>query len=121
MLVPMPPTLDQIARNRIKAWMTTTRTTQTTLAERIGRDQPWMSNYLNDKVNADLETLRKMAEVFGYTFQDLFAQSSNPRFAKFFADYSVLPPLMQADLEGIAAHMLAALNPPKRRRRGSSR
>lgn len=121
MLVPMPPTLDQIARDRIKTWIATTHTTQSTLAERIERDQPWVSHYLAARVDADLETLRKMAEVFGRQFQDLFSQPSHPRMAKFFDDYSALPPVFQADLEAIAAHMRAVLTrPPRRRRRGSS-
>jgi transcriptional regulator with XRE-family HTH domain len=122
MLVPIPLTLDQIARDRIRAWMAATHTTQSTLAARIGRDQLWMSQYLSAKTDADLETLRKMAEAFGRQFPDLFAQPSHPRFAKFFDDYLALPPLMQADLEAMAAHLRAALTPSaRRRRRGSPR
>jgi len=122
MLVPMPLTLDQIARDRIRAWMAATHTTQVTLGDRIGRDQPWMSQYLSAKTDADLETLRRMAEAFGRQFPDLFAQPSHPKFAKFFDDYLALPAVMQADLEAMAAHLRAALTrPPRPRRRGSSR
>jgi transcriptional regulator with XRE-family HTH domain len=122
MLVPMPPTLDQIARDRIKAWMAATHTTQETLGQRIGSDQSWVSTYLSGDHPADLEELRKMAELFGSTFQLLFAEApGNPKLAKFFADYLALPPKLQAHLEGLAADMRAALTRRPRRRRRESR
>src|SRR5262245_46159879 len=119
MLVPMPPTLDQIARSRIKSWIETTHITQAELGARIGKDQPWVSTYLAGHIDADMETLRKIAEVFGHTFSTLFAQPTNPKFAKFFEDYLALPPRFQAHLEGMAADLRGAIvRPPRRRRRG---
>ena len=58
MLAPMPQTLDEQARQRIRTWIQLTGVTQKTLGERIGRNQAWMSRYLSGELNADLETLR---------------------------------------------------------------
>jgi predicted transcriptional regulator len=56
---PMPLTLDQVARDRIKHWIVSTGVTQTELAARIGRTQAWMSRYLSGEFDADLETLQE--------------------------------------------------------------
>ena len=61
---PMPPTLDEIARARIREWMRTTGATQVMLAGRIGKTQAWMSRYLSGELDADLESLRGMAAAF---------------------------------------------------------
>jgi len=63
----VPLTLDQQARERIKTWVASTGVTQTELAKRIGRNQAWMSRYLNGEFAADLATLQQMAETFGFT------------------------------------------------------
>jgi transcriptional regulator with XRE-family HTH domain len=73
MLAPVPPTetLDEQARKRIKSWLETTGQTQTWLAERIGRNQPWMTRYLRGEFDADLETLQKIAREFGHPLSAL--------------------------------------------------
>jgi transcriptional regulator with XRE-family HTH domain len=68
----MPLSLDALARQQIRQWLQSTGITQVNLAEQIGRNQAWMSRYLAGDFDADLETLRKIAQVFGHNLATLF-------------------------------------------------
>lgn len=83
--------LDYVARERIKQWMTATRTTQVSLANSINRKQAWMSRYLGGEYDADLETLRKIAAVFGRQISALFDTPSDPEIAELVSHYNALP------------------------------
>lgn len=90
-LTPMPKSLDELARGRIQTWIAGTGITQTALAERIGRNQAWMSRYLGSEFNADLETLQKMAAVFGHSLAALLDAPTAPDEAKLVEAYRALP------------------------------
>lgn len=87
-----PETLDQRARNRIRTWISSTGITQTTLADRIGRNQAWMSRYLAGDFDADLTTLEKMAAVFSHPLTALLDLPSNPDEFKLIETYRALRP-----------------------------
>jgi transcriptional regulator with XRE-family HTH domain len=59
--------LDERARQRITTWLQTSGKTQTAVAEAIGRNQAWMSRYLDAEFDTDLETLERLAAQFGHT------------------------------------------------------
>lgn len=83
MTPPAPkPNLDEIARSRIRAWITSTGVTQTDLSARIGRNQAWMSRYLKGEFAADLDTLQAIAQVFGHTLAALLNLPTDPDEAK---------------------------------------
>jgi transcriptional regulator with XRE-family HTH domain len=86
-----PPTLDQIARERIRAWIQGTGVKQTTLAPLIGKPQAWISRYLSGELGADLETLAAFARVFGHSLTTLFNTPADPGEARVVALYRALP------------------------------
>jgi transcriptional regulator with XRE-family HTH domain len=90
-LTPMPPTVDQVVRDRIRTWITSTGVTQTELAERIGRTQAWMSRYLHGEFDADLETLQKMAHAFGQGLGALLDAPTDPMEARVVEGLRALP------------------------------
>jgi transcriptional regulator with XRE-family HTH domain len=89
---PMPPTLDEIARARIREWMRTTGATQVMLAGRIGKTQAWMSRYLSGELDADLESLRGMAAAFEHSLSALLEAPTNPIEAELITLYRALHP-----------------------------
>jgi transcriptional regulator with XRE-family HTH domain len=111
----MPPSLDELARGRIRSWIASTGVTQTALAERIGRNQAWMSRYLAADFDADLSTLQKIAEVFGHSLNALLDTPRDPQEAALIESYRALSP---ADRQ-LARDLLARWSRP--RRRGRSR
>lgn len=88
----MAQTLDELARARIKAWIESTGVTQTELAARIGRNQAWMSRYLAAEFDTDLETLQKIARVFGHSLTALLESPADPDEAALIAAYRACPP-----------------------------
>lgn len=88
----MPVSLDQLARERIKAWIASTGVTQGNLAERIGRNQAWMSRYLAAEYDTDLETLQKMARVFGHSLTALLESPTDPDESKLLNAFRALRP-----------------------------
>lgn len=88
----MTATLDEQARSQIKKWIDSTGITQTALADRIGRNQAWMSRYLAGDFDADLTTLQKMAEVFGHPLTALLGLPKDPEEATLIAAYRALRP-----------------------------
>src|SRR5262245_42574880 len=86
-----PTTLQEQARARIKSWLSATRTTQVSLANRIDKKQAWLSRYLSAEYDADLETLRAIANVFGREISALFDTPSDPEIAELVSHYNALP------------------------------
>jgi len=64
-------THDDRARERILDWIARSGLTQHEIARAIGRTQPWLSRYLKGALNADFETLAKLASVFGHSLGSL--------------------------------------------------
>jgi len=85
------PTLDQQVRDRIRMWVQSTGVKQTQLAERIGRNQPWVTRYLKGEFNADLDTLQKIAQAFGHTLAALVDQPRDPLDAKMLEEFHAAP------------------------------
>lgn len=107
-LIPVPPSLDQQARDRIKAWIASTGVTQTELADRIGRNQAWMSRYLKGEFDADLETLQKIAQTFGFTLIALLDLPSNPHEARLMEEFRALTPRGRSSLLDFLANQRQA-------------
>lgn len=84
-------TYEQRARARIQIWVDKTKMTQAQFGERIGRNQEWVSRYLNTKLEADLQTLEQMAGVFGHTLFALLDLPRDPREARLIEFYRALP------------------------------
>jgi len=101
-LVPMPPTLQQIARAQIKRWIGSTGITQTALGERIRRNQAWMSRYLGGDIDADLDTLDQIANVFGHRLTQLLDVPTDPEEAALIAAYRAL----RAEVRPLALRIL---------------
>jgi transcriptional regulator with XRE-family HTH domain len=68
---------DDIARARVAQWLAGSKMTQTALADLIGRNQAWMSRYLDGEFDTDLETLERMAAAFGHSLFELLDASQN--------------------------------------------
>ena len=96
--MPVPLTIDQQARERIKAWVASTGVTQTELADRIGRNQAWMSRYLKGEFDADMETLQKIAGIFGFSLIALLNLPTDPHEARLVEEFRALPPRGRASL-----------------------
>jgi transcriptional regulator with XRE-family HTH domain len=86
-----PQTLDQLARTRINTWIASTGTTQKKLGEQVGRNQAWMSRYLSGDLDADLETLERIARVFGHTLSTLLNSPTDPDEAVVIDLYRAIP------------------------------
>jgi transcriptional regulator with XRE-family HTH domain len=63
--------LDDVARARILAWLRASGKTQADLGRDIGRNQSWMSRYLDGEFDADLDTLQRIAFAFDHTLTAL--------------------------------------------------
>lgn len=64
--------LDEQARDRLRAWQKA-QMKQAELGRRIGRDDVWISRYFDGRYyDADLDTLKKMADACGHTLFELF-------------------------------------------------
>ena len=105
----MSPSLDDQARSRIKKWLASTGTTQTALAEKIGRTQAWMSRYLSGEFDADLETLQKIARVFGNNLTGLLDVPADPEEGTLLTAFRALPP----DVRKLLLAFAAALTRPR--------
>jgi len=74
--VATPP--DTLARERIKRLVADAGFRQQAFGKRIGKGQVWVSRYLQGKVDADLDTLQRMAAVFGLSL-DALLHEPDPR------------------------------------------
>src|SRR4051812_25890093 len=63
--------LDEVARARLRDWLKSTGETQTDFGNRIGRNQAWMSRYLDAEFDADLTTLQRIADAQNITLWQL--------------------------------------------------
>jgi transcriptional regulator with XRE-family HTH domain len=114
-LTPVPQSLDQQARERIKSWVATTGVTQTDLAARIGRNQAWMSRYLKGDFAADLETLMKIAAAFGFSLVALLDLPRDPHEARLVEEFRALTPRGRASLLDFLTNQRQARPPRKSR------
>src|SRR5580765_1023168 len=81
------------ARVRVKQWMRTTGVTQAALAQRIGKQQAWLSRYLAGKYDADVVTLERLAQAFGHTVSALLVQpAADPTEARVLDLFRALTP-----------------------------
>lgn len=89
---------DRAARRQIHDWMRSTGITQRQVAQRIGKQQAWLSRYLAGHRDADLDTLEKLAAVFGHPLSAL-----------------LIPPAAIDPVEARLLHLYRALTPRGRR------
>src|SRR5262245_13012910 len=86
------PSIHVRIRRRIVQWMTMTETSQLVLAERIGKDQPWVSRYLAGQHDPDLPTLERMAAAFGHTLYALLDVPTDAQETRVIEMYRALKP-----------------------------
>lgn len=65
--------LDDVARDRLRLWLGASEKTQASLATEIGRNQAWMTRYLDGQFDADLDTLQRIAVAFENTLACLLS------------------------------------------------
>jgi transcriptional regulator with XRE-family HTH domain len=90
-------------------------TTQTVLAQRIGKDQAWMSRYLAGTHDADLATVERLAAAFGHTVATLLDVVTDEKDARVLEMYRSLSPTDRATI----VRLLELTTRPKRTRRSS--
>ena len=100
-----PASLDKQVRARIRAWLAGSGLTQTAFSDRIGKNQPWVSRYLKGEVEADLDTLQRMAEVFGHNLSTLLNQPSDPLELTLVELYRSVPARARATLLELLRHL----------------
>ena len=83
---------DDTARAKVAQWLATSKMTQTTLADNIGRNQAWMSRYLDGEFDTDLETLERLAQAFGHTLFELLDTPANITEAEVIERWRALKP-----------------------------
>jgi transcriptional regulator with XRE-family HTH domain len=86
-----PPRRDDLVRERIRRWIQSSGVTQTAVATLIGKPQPWISRYLGGELDADFETLERLARVFGHSLTALFDSPADPAEARVIDLYRALP------------------------------
>jgi transcriptional regulator with XRE-family HTH domain len=118
-LAPMPQTLQELARAQIQKWIVGTGITQTELAARIDRNQAWMSRYLKEAYDADLEDLNRMAQVFGHTLAQLFQLPIDPEEAALISGYRAMKLEARKHVFGLVQELSRGKGKP--RARGRSR
>lgn len=100
--------LADLARRRITAWMESNRQiTQAKVAEAVGVSQSWVSLYKSSGVEADLDQLAAMAEVFGHTVNELLDLRPDPKEQALVEAFRALPP----EKRDLAIRMLDAMIP----------
>jgi transcriptional regulator with XRE-family HTH domain len=107
-MYPPAQTLQALARARIKTWLSATGMTQTALAERIHRNQAWMSRYLSEDIDADVDTLQQMAAVFSQSIGALLDSPPNPDEAKLIEAYRALKPETRPHILGLLRDLTQA-------------
>jgi transcriptional regulator with XRE-family HTH domain len=110
----MPPALDEVARQRIKAWLAGSGMSQIELARRLGKTQAWVSRYLRGEFNTDMETLQQMARIFGHTFFALLDVPSDALEAELVGHYRALPADMRRAVLTLLAGWTRRLRKPGR-------
>jgi transcriptional regulator with XRE-family HTH domain len=107
-----PPTssFDDWVRGQIRRWLEVRGMTQTTLSERIGRNQVWLSRYLKGEFATDFDTLALIAEAFDQTLFALLAVPRDDEEAQLMGDYRALP----RSARRLARQLVAELARPRR-------
>lgn len=113
----MAPTKSELVRIQIRQWIDSTGITQVALAERIGRNQAWMSRYLKGEFDTDLETLEAMTRVFGHTLAAALNVPDEPDEAGLVTKYRAATP----EQRRLVHQILDEWTRPKRKRRAPSR
>lgn len=62
--------LDDRVRGRIEKWLRA-QMTQAEFGRRIGRNDSWVTRYLDENHDADLDTIEKMAQALGHTLYEV--------------------------------------------------
>ena len=70
--------LDEVARRRVAHWLNSQGITQAALAEKIDRNAPWISRYLDAAYDADLDTLAQIAAAFDRSLFELLDVPAGP-------------------------------------------
>jgi len=70
--------LDDVARARIHSWIHATGVSQAEVSRRIGKTGAWLSRYLKSEFDADLDTLQRIAAVFGHSIAALLDAPTDP-------------------------------------------
>lgn len=83
---------DDMARAKVSQWLAASSMTQTALADTIGRNQAWMSRYLDGEFDTDLETLDRLAAAFGHTLYELLDVGANATEAEVLERWRSLKP-----------------------------
>jgi transcriptional regulator with XRE-family HTH domain len=66
--------LDDLARERVRRWLGPAGLTQGALGEKIGRNDSWVSRWLGNDFDADLDTMEKLAHAFDHSLFELLNQ-----------------------------------------------
>lgn len=107
---PVMGKLDDVARRRLLAWINASTKTQADLAREIGRNQAWMSRYLDGEFDADLDTLQRMAVAFDHALPSLLETPPDPRNAEVVEFFNAIRP----EARGLALDVLREwANPPR--------
>ena len=109
------PPIDERVRRHVKQWLAMSGMSQAVLAQRINKDQAWVSRYLRGEHDADLATVERLAAAFGHNIATLLDVVPDERDA---AAVEMLRALDPAD-RTILARLLERLTRPKRPRRSA--
>jgi transcriptional regulator with XRE-family HTH domain len=71
--------LDDVARDRVRAWMTARGWNQTVLAKQLHRSPAWVSRYLQGGFNLELTMLGRIARIFDHDLAALIRTSPADR------------------------------------------
>lgn len=104
-------TLQDRARKRLIQWMDANpKITQTEIGRSIGHNQAWVSKYRLGTMNADIDDLDGMAQVFGHSLLELLDLRPDPTEQKLLDAFRALPPAHRA----VAISALQAMIPAPR-------
>lgn len=99
--------LDTVARVRIAGWRKTAEMTQKELADKIGRNSVWISRYLDDSYDTDLDTLDRFATALGKTLGQLLGSVPNTDEGELLERFRALKP----DRQKLALEMVRSWTP----------
>src|SRR5262245_60442054 len=115
--MPATKSLDAVARDRVRTWVASTGITETERAARIGKNQAWLSRYLSGGLDADLETLQRIGDVFGHSVSALLDLPADPAEARILTYYRAL----SVDARALVLALLEDWSGARRRSRGRAR
>ena len=83
-------------RRTIAAWMAARGVTKTALGVGVGRNQPWVTRYLDGEFDTDIDTLARVAAFFGEPLSALFPAGEDAALAELLARYRATTPPRRA-------------------------